>query len=341
MSVLRTLASLLGRMFDRLARALLSWSRGPAKGAADAAVWAQSPDDGPPEHWLRYIRQRSPWLVRGNRSAPPTFPARAAASPVEHREPPRASARAPEPPRPAGGRPRMILPRPEPSAAPPAAPTPDTNGRSASAPPARAVPKSAVVWRADPPVGAKVIAPLAGPKRDPIPAPVPELVEGGRLADPVVPEADRVMRGGPAFLDAESPSPSGARRAHPSLDAEGAGVEWPALPLRGLAEKLASSGEDSGSAGARTAPAIDGMRLVGGSASLKPGAEGRKETGARSSAQRGPEFQEEDRWPDLPDTRSRGEEWEVPSSRSLEREQLRLTRLRAEQAGSSWSGPPS
>ena len=67
MRVLRTLAALVGRMFGRLARLLLLWSRGPAAGEPDPAGWAEGPDNGPPEHWIRYIQQRAPWLVRGRR----------------------------------------------------------------------------------------------------------------------------------------------------------------------------------------------------------------------------------------------------------------------------------
>ena len=46
MRVLRTLAALVGRMFGRLARLLLLWSRGPAAGEPDPAGWAEGPDNG-------------------------------------------------------------------------------------------------------------------------------------------------------------------------------------------------------------------------------------------------------------------------------------------------------
>lgn len=50
---------------------------------------------------------------------------------------------------------------------------------------------------------------------------------------------------------------------------------------------------------------------------------------------------EDDRWPELPDAGWRGETWAIPSNRSLVREQYRLDRLKAEQAGFSWSEPHS
>ena len=64
MGVLRTLALLLGRAFQHLARMLLSWSREPVETSPDPADRADSPDDGPPEHWLKYVGQRAPWIVR-------------------------------------------------------------------------------------------------------------------------------------------------------------------------------------------------------------------------------------------------------------------------------------
>jgi len=334
MRFLRTLASLLGRMFERLARALLSWSSGPDAGV-DWVDWARGRDDGPPEHWLRYLRQRSPWLVRGNRPAPPRHPVRRSA------EPPPRSARAPEPPRPAAERSQRAVSPPGPPAEHPEATGPTAHDRSASGAGTGPIPVSSGVRRADPAAGAKVMAPGAGPKRDCTPPAVTERGEGRRVADADAPEVAWVTRGRAAVLDAESPGPSGAHRGAPRLGAADVGVEWPELPMRAPAEQLEFPGGDSGVTGPRTESPIAGMRPVGGSGVPKPIVEGWTETGARASARPGPEFLEEYRWPELPDTRSRGAEWEVPSSRSLEREQLRLTRLRAEQAGSSWSGPPS
>jgi hypothetical protein len=340
MRFLRTLALLLGRMFDRLASALLSWSRGPDAGP-DSVGWAEAREDGPPEHWIRYIRQRAPWLVRGNRPAPPDLPVGRAARPVERPEQALESARAPEPPRPAGGRPRMILSPPESPAARPGVTEPESHNRAVSAPGTGPVPVPPVVRRADTPAGATVMAPAGGPSRDLIPATVADFGRARRGADSGAPPVARVIYGGPGVLEAGSPVPRGALGAPPSIRAAGVGVEWPELPMRAPAEKLEFSGDNSGIDRTRPEAAIAGMWTVGGSAPPKPIAEGRQETAAGASAQPGLEFLEEDRWPDLPDTRSRGAEWEVPSSRSLEREQHRLTRLRAEQAGSSWSGPHS
>ena len=336
MRVLRTLAALVGRMFGRLARLLLLWSHGPEAGEPDPAGWAEGPDNGPPEHWIRYIQQRAPWLVRGRRPGPPGVPVRRTASPGQQRSQPARPTRAPAPPGPASERPLIVQ-------SPLERPTPHQEARGARAPhpgphhpeanPAAVIvaatvsnplssPVRPMMPRVEAPVGATASALLAG-QREPVSRSA--VVEGAAARrSPVVNPRGEVMpvRGAPAIPHAEVPGPIAGRR-DPGLETEDAGARWPDLPARTRAQNP-------------EAP------LPVASASLTAAGERQTESGARAEAQRAAraqtEFQEEHRWPDLPEPRSRGDEWEAPSSRLREREQLRLTRLRAEQAGSSWSG---
>ncbi len=338
MRVLRTLAALIGRMFDRLARMLLRWSRGPEAGEPDAAGWTEASDHGPPEHWIRHIRQRAPWLVRGSRAAPSGVPLRWTASPVRQRGQPVRPAPAPEPARAAGEHPRMLLSPPERPTAPPEAGdarAPHVETRHVEANHAAVIPAATVsipvsspvrpvVRRGGAPVGARVTAPSTGQARESVSAGA--VIEPAEVRQPPgvkFPGPAPLGRGEPAMVHTELPGPVAGRGAPLSLDTEDAAAPWPDLPVRARAE-------NSG------APAPDA------SASWTAASEGRKDSGARAEGQRAApgqtEFQEAHRWPDLPEPRSRGEAWEAPSSRLREREQLRLTRLRAEQAGSSWSG---
>lgn len=338
MRVLRTLAALVGRMFGRLARMLLRWSRGPEAGEPDPAGWAEGPDNGPPEHWIRYIQQRAPWLVRGRRPAPLGVPVRRTASPVQQRSEPVRPTRAPEPPQPASERPLIVQsPLERPTAHPEAhgARAAHLGTHHAEANPAAVIvaatvsnplwsPVRPIVRRLEAPVGARATAPLAGQEREPVSrSAVVERAAARR--SPVVNPRDEVVlaRGGPAIPHAELPGPIAVRRDLPGHHTEDAVARWPELPARAQAQNPEA-------------------RLPVVSASLTAAGERRTESGARAEGPRAAraqtEFPEEHRWPDLPEPRSRGEEWEAPSSRLREREQLRLTRLRAEQAGSSWSG---
>jgi hypothetical protein len=337
MGVLRTLAALVGRMFDRLARVLLRWSRGPEPGEPEPDGWVEAPDNGPPEHWIRHIRQRAPWLLRGSRPAPLGVPVRRTASPIQQRRQPVRPVAAPEPPRPASEHPRMNPSASERPIAHPEAPEARApHGGIHDAEPSHAAvvaaetaslpvssPVGPVLRRGRAPVGARVTAPLAAQERESVSrSGVLEPAEARR--SPVVNPPGQVLRvrGGPAILHAESTGPVAGRRSPPNRHTEDAVAPWPELPARARAEN-------------------PDARLPAASTSLTAAAEGRTKSGARAEGQRSArghtEFQEEHRWPDLPEPRSRGDEWEVPSSRLREREQLRLTRLRAEQAGSSWS----
>lgn len=338
MSFLRSLASLVGRVFQRIARALLTWSRGSGEsGGGPAAELWQAPDDGPPEHWLRYIRQRAPWLVRGRRPGLPGVPARATRAAAEPPEPAptRASGARPEPPGALRARHRVVLPGP---AAPPAhaePPRPEPDRRLAYEPAGRSVSGSPTPQPARAPTLAKVVQPLAAPSREP---PREEHLARARAAVPV-----RALRAARVNLAGESPASPEAVRPPPARGATVPRDEWPQLPPGML------TGEGSPEFAAPDSPVAAGRadfipvasRAFGARTFPEPAPEGRTAPGAYAPAPGERESPEDERWPELPDMRWRGEAWPVPSSRSLVREQLRLTRLLAEQAGSSWSGPPS
>src|SRR6266545_3511146 len=146
MRVLRRLAALIGWVLDRMARALVSWA-----GVARPGGAPESGDDGPPEHWLRYIRARAPWLLAGNRlrrrsagTRPPARPALEGAAPAsaeprtaEPGAPLPSPVAVPRPPRAAGFRSaglavhRVVRPLRE---LPPATPSPPPPRRAAWSP---------------------------------------------------------------------------------------------------------------------------------------------------------------------------------------------------------------
>jgi hypothetical protein len=336
MRLLRAIASLLGRVLHRLARALLSWSRESAEGSTDPAGWADSPDGGPPEHWLRYIRQRAPWLVRGNRPAPPSIPPRRPAPPVQRPQPPRPPAGVEEHPDSPRARPRMMRRGPElPSARPEESPA-NPADRSERAPATRSAPRPVAVRDAGavaPPPALRTepgtIGRVAREPREPAHSerPPPSRNRGAALPVPVV-------------LTTEPRQPNLTHRALPASEAVVTGADWPPLPSGGPLLGLGTHRDDSEPA-VRLAEASSVGTLPPGGPRPNPIRIAPAQHHTGGPPPHGSQFREEDRWPDLPNTEWRGNAWEVPSSRSLVKEQLRLARLRAEQAGSSWSAPRS
>jgi hypothetical protein len=322
MGLLRRLASLLGRMFQRIARALLSWSRG----SGERELWPEGPDDGPPEHWLRYVRQRAPWLVGGRRTGSAgeaREAARTAAAPEERRpQPPN-----PQPPHARRAPPRMVLPGPPAPQAGAGPPEQEAPGSPAE-PPRASAPGPAAERAARGAVLSKVVLP--GTPRET--APVERAPSAARWAAAREPAAGAKRGGEPRERREENLPRAFDRSTEPR-------VEWPRLSPAMALDTPAARAQDGEAAGVRSGAGAEGAEPLGerGFPASSPAAG----AGPAARAAAPAEPSENARWPELPEMRWRGEAWQVPSSRALVKEQLRLTRLLAEQAGSSWSGPPS
>jgi len=310
---LRALLVRLGRWLERLGKFLVAWAK-PAPELNPESGWIEDPADGPPEHWLRYLRERSPWLVRpglrGHRSRAVGAASVAArrAAPVMNQGPvapghtPDALSRAerpnPQPPRP-------LRLDPAPSVTPPAAATPPPSPRTA----------------------APLVAAPSAPPRSQVavvrPAPTTAPVAERTGATP--PSAARWIRfKGPratARLEPDKAQPDATEPVSPAQP-----LGWPSAPPH-AAPPAHRARPDSG-AGAMGLPSV-------AAAGSEQDGEPLGETGGRQPSDAEPE------WPELPDIPWSEDAWSVPSRQALMKEQDRLTRLRAEQAGSSWSGPLS
>jgi len=331
MRVFRTLAFWLGRALARLARALLSWGRRPGEVPVDPGDWAPAPEEGPPEHWLRYIRQRSPWLARGMRPAPPAYPGRPAGARPERRDPPSDGRRAS--PLRASGAPleegTHTEARQQGTGIEPADAAFGSAGRPTGAMPAETASAGSRPLVLEPKLAPRPVRRVAIRPADVLPVVTPPATRPGGPAEARRDDGPAVRHG---------TSRMRALRAVPTAIVEAPRPEWPRLPLEDR-EGRARRGQEAGTAEARAAGLPGAARAAERSAIPAPSPEADEAPRATDAAQREVEAQEGIPWPELPDTGWRGAAWQVPSSRLLEREQLRLTRLRAEQAGSSWSGP--
>jgi len=118
-------------------------------------------------------------------------------------------------------------------------------------------------------------------------------------------------------------------------------LRWPSLEREAPPARRERLSKDAGITGPADARPVQARSFVAMPAFPEPVHEGGDDGATRASPRVEPEVPEEDRWPELPNTGWGEDTWQGPSSRSLVREQLRLTRLLAEQAGSSWSAPRS
>jgi hypothetical protein len=342
MGVLRTLALLLGRAFQHLARMLLSWSRVPVEGSADPTDGADSPDDGPPEHWLKYVGQRAPWIVRRIR---PVLRAPERPAAVEPGELGPGSVPAQRPA--AAG--ASVYPTGDgpPAAAPLPLPVSGTSvlgsGSARAAGPHAPAATPLETWAArpgDPPASPATRAVPA------VPQPVPMRRRALAAAQATEPDStarrpaapERVIQPGPVRFPDESPGPGPVSRIRAARATGEHTSRWPPLER----EAPPTRGERAAEKTAMTAvPPVWAAPRAGSRAFPEPVPEDREDGAARASPDGEPDIPEEDRWPELPNTGWGEDTWQGPSSRSLVREQLRLNRLLAEQAGSSWSGPRS
>lgn len=306
------LAVLLSKLLDRLRRALLAW--------AGAAVRAEAHDaeavDDRPAVWLEYVRARAPGLVAGKRHLPsqtvpiiePSWPAPSGTAPVD------TASRVPSPP-------AAVRATPVPRVTAPRVQNP-TERAPAKEPHAHAI--AATRGTQDPPrsVPTKPAQPTqrsndASPQRSSRPIATAARTSG-QPATVAHTRATVPVRQGPEAAPnamtrpAQHPLPGAASgtAVAPHAEPSSAAPAWPAL--------------DSGPA---PEPEVE-----------KPPRVPERPTSARRAPRSGIQtdgFEDESLWADLPDT-GLGE-WEVQSTRSLIREQLHLTRLLKEQAGSSWS----
>jgi len=344
MGVLRTLALLLGRAFQHLARILLSWSRVPVESSAEPG--ADSPDDGPPEHWLKYVGQRAPWIVRRIR---PVLRAPGRPAAVEPGELGQGSVPAQRPA--AAGAPAHPVVDGPPAAASlplPVSGTSELRSGSAQAGGSHDVPAATPLeaWPAqpsDPPAspatGAVPAAPQPVPMRRRALAPAQAAEPDNTARKPAAPA--RVIQPGPVRPPDQTPGP-GPAAWMPTDRATGEHtLRWPPLEREAPPTRVERAAEKAAMTGPAGVPPVWAMPRAASRAFPEPVPENREDGTARASSHGEPEIPEEDRWPELPNTGWGEDTWQGPSSRSLVREQLRLTRLLAEQAGSSWSGPRS
>jgi len=376
MRVLRRFVGLVGRVLDRVGRALVSWAGGSTR-ATEPADRAEEADHGPPDHWLRYIRQRAPWLLAGNRLR---------------------------------ARPRGRPPPSRPEARGETAVGPETAARSetAAGPEIVGGPEAATTRPSRTPAaqrpereGSPSNERRGGPRRDAprvvFPLPPRLLPSEIGLAEPIVLSPTRAAstRGEPtaAVVAPQSRADSsGGRHAlrsqppdHDRFAGEAKTVVEPGGSSGGGADgshqRLASARSDASqvrvepdevarpSSGSIPAPPpawwpgipplrVDGnepqpvQQVAGDEGSVESGIrfrpKGEHATGEMSRQQSArwagrPQLEPEERavWPDLPESGTEEAAWQARSNRALLREQRRLARLRAEQAGSSWSGPRS
>jgi len=322
MRLLRLVAALVGGTLQRLGRVLLSWAAVESRQDADQIG---DQHGGPPEHLVRYLRERAPWLLIGDR-------------PLPTRGAPRLH------PAPAGGAPAAstvsAMPRSQPDAgasshrnADPVQP----RATQARVPLRRAEPDHTVRQPAEPTMQKRIDSPATQRAAVPLvrplnaewrPTPIAEARplssrESTRRAD----QPDATPRSTETRWR-ESSTPAVTHSA-PMVDL------WVSLPapvfrVDAVAERDNAAPtvavDDEARPESRQRPSVFEPTPDRGIRFLQP------LPAPGDAADVG-------HWATLPD---RGfEEWEVQSTRLLLREQLHLIRLLAEQAGSSWSAPLS
>lgn len=306
MRLLRMLAVLLSKLLDRLRRALLAW----AGLAVPAETYDAEAVDDRPAVWLEYVRARAPGLVAGKRRLPsqtvpppmiePSWLAPATTARVDTTtdiQSPRTAVRPAPVSRPTA--PRPTAPRPT---APRAA-------RPAEAPQS---PRPSLSTTPAPP-----------PQRSSRPISTPRATAAVTAGQP----------GGAMVAHTRAPIP-----VRPAPDATpGAMARPPARPLPEIASRTGAAPRAAPHSAQPEWPAVD-LAPVPESRAATPPLVPERPTSARGAPRGGVQadvFEDESLWADLPDTGLRA--WEVQSTRSLIREQLHLSRLLKEQAGSSWS----
>ena len=322
MGLLRLLLALVGDALLRLGRALRSWA-----GMEPSQEPEQIEDQtGPPEHLVRYLRERAPWLLVGKRP----LPMRA----VPPRRPPPPSE--PGPPGPASPA-SSATPIPQSDVVAPAAPKPESIQ-------ARATQNRVPLLRAMSEPTARDAGVKAVPSKADRERRSPAASESER--SPVQPTAGSAQPSEQSIaappLAARGPGPASATRA--SIPASNS---WPSLPPFRL--DVGAEEEDVTTEEGVTTAIVEDPEAGVDPRDRRSAFEPSPENGipvsqphparVAATAATAATADEGGQWATLPDKGF--EEWEVQSIRSLLREQLHLTRLLAEQVGYSWSAPHS
>jgi hypothetical protein len=322
MRLLRLLAALVGGTLHRLGQALRSWAGVGTSGDDERA----RDQNGPPEHWLRYVRERAPWLLAGK-----SLPTHSAPAPR----------RAPVVP----SRPAAVVTaaaaRPAPAPAPASALASTRAPASASVPAApahaRAPAQTRPVQHPAPAIRTVAQPRLTSqrPRLETRETETREIEQRSSDDARVTPLVAPSIVPSPTPERRETPRPGGGRfaRVHSSVVPISAPIEsWPSLPPPAF--RL-----DAGEAATRPPPVPRDESEAPVMFDSAPEDETRPPPPAMPPAQ--VEADDVGSWADLPDKGF--EAWQVQSIRSLLREQLHLARLLAEQegAGSSWSAPHS
>ena len=321
MRLLRLLAALVGGALHRLGQALRSWAGVGTSGEDDRA-----PDEnGPPEHWLRYVRERAPWLVTGKSRRAPVLQSRPAAVVT------------------------TAAPRPASAAARASAPaTAPASGTASAAPAAARAPGPAETGPVQPPA--------------PVPHPAPTIrtvsqprLTAGRLRL-VAREIEKRSSGDAPVTPLDSTSIVTSPMPEQRSSISKPQPESPPSPLRFapvhsiVAPISAPISSEPPVRAASATPRSDeswpslpppAFRLDAGEVATHPPPVPRDESEAAPEPPAQVEADDVGSWADLPDKGF--EAWQVQSIQSLLREQRHLARLLAEQegAGSSWSTPHS
>ena len=324
MRLLRFLAALVGGTLHRLGQVLRSWAGAAIDGGGEDD--RSRDENGPPEHWLRYIRERggAPWFLASKRSVPT-------------RSAPR---RAPVLP----SRPEAVVT----AAAPRSAPVPALASAPSRAPAqTRPVQHPAPLIR---PVAPRLetreidkrsrddvrVTPLFATSI--VQSPTLERQSSSSKPQPETPPRRFVpVRSIAAPISVEQPARAASATPHSneSLPTP-ASDPWPSLPPPPPAFRL-----DAGDAATRP-PSVPRDESEAAAGDWRPvmfesASDDETRPAVEPAAQ--VEADEAGYWADLPEKGL--EEWQVQSTRSLLREQLHLARLLAEQAGFSWSTPHS
>ena len=335
MRLVRSLASLLGRVFQRLAGLLLAWSRGSAS-EPDLENWSAAPGDGPPEHWLRYVRARAPWLVRGNHAGPSPWPGGASNGyPAEE-------ARASQPERTASsnGPMQMSVAASAPPAAEAHRPYTVRGAKRTGQPPALPAPETRPAAHAA--VLYQELHPTAPPPSQAVSAPTarheatPESTTGSGSAERSSTRPTRAVTPNSSIPRYVTPWRSRPTTPPPRVEHASGADFWPRLLHQDPPEPAPRVSRNA--PGAVIQDSEQEQARSTGEASIPELPESSRAIPPEDRPAGEPDAE---RWPTLPDMGWREASWEVPSTQSLVREQLHQARLRAEQAGSSWRGPRS
>ena len=317
---------------------MLSWSLRTGHRTEDTAS-ASLADDGPPEHWIRYVRQRAPWLARRHRpprmvSPLPLEPA--PAGPVETSSvvgpvsrvapsvprspamfpvgPPRATAQRPILPDDGVGSARVDRAAPMPAFGSDVPIRPSraaiehsqaTSGGSSSH-------RVVAVRQPERGEGAALSSPSNAPLSSVRPMVPPTPAQSFPVPSPVTDNVPAMRDSGWAKLERDL-------LGQPTGWSEPVSSRRPTVPLPPPAVPFHPSERPPPTVAGNPPAAASDVRVARGNE----------------------ESVEPDGWPELPDAEAGGQAWETPAHRHLVREQRRQARLRAEQAGSSWSEPRS